>query len=71
MIESYGMKTRDKAAALRFMKKATRRHGQAEAITTDGPRSYRQRLSELGNTDKQEVARRASNRVENSPLPLR
>jgi len=34
-----GLWTRDKAAALRFMKKALKRHGSPAAITTDGLRS--------------------------------
>src|SRR6201985_3423734 len=36
ILESYITKTRDKKAALRFMKKALKRHGSPEAITTDG-----------------------------------
>ena len=43
VLESYVTKTRDKAAALSFMKKALKRHGSPEAITTDGLRSYKQR----------------------------
>ena len=39
VLESYVTKTRDKAAALAFIKKALKRHGLAEAITTDGLRS--------------------------------
>jgi IS1 family transposase len=41
ILESYITKTRDKAAALTSMKKALKRHGSPEAITTDGLRSYR------------------------------
>jgi putative transposase len=40
VLESYVTKSRDKAAALTFMKKALKRHGRPEAITTDGLRSY-------------------------------
>jgi putative transposase len=40
-------------------------------ITTDGLRSYGAAMNELGNRDKQEVGRRANNRVENSHLPFR
>jgi putative transposase len=40
VLESYVTKARDKAAALTFMKKALKRHGSPEAITTDGLRSY-------------------------------
>jgi putative transposase len=50
------------------MKKALRRHGSPEAITTDGLRSYRAAMNELGNAEKQEVGRWANNRVENSHL---
>lgn len=71
VLESYITKARDKAAALRFMKKALRRHGSPEAITTDGPRSYRAAMDELGNAQKQEVGRWANNRAENSHLPVR
>jgi len=64
-------KTRDKKAALRFMRKAMKRHGSPVEITTDGLRSYPAAMSELGNIDKQEVGRSANNRAENSHLPLR
>ena len=63
--------TRDKDAALRFMKKTLKRHGQVEAITTDGLGSYKAAMTELGNAHKQEVGRWANNRVENSHLSLR
>ena len=53
------------------MKKALKRHGSPEAITTDGLRSYKAAMSELGNADKQEVGRWANNRVENCHLPFR
>ena len=71
VLESYVTKTRDKAAALIFMKKALKCHGAPDAITTDGLRSYRAAMSELGNAEKQETARWANNRVENSHLPFR
>ncbi len=71
VLESFATRTRDKAAALAFMKKALKRHGSPEAITTDGLRSYKAAMTELGNTDKQEVGRWANNRVENSHLPFR
>ena len=71
ILESYVTKTRDKAAALAFMKKALKRHGSPEAVTTDGLRSYRAAMDELGNGEKQEIGRWANNRVENSHLPFR
>ena len=71
VLESYVTKTRDNAAALRFMKKALKRHGSPEVIVTDGLRSYGAAMDELGNRQKQEVGRWANNRCENSHLPVR
>jgi putative transposase len=68
VLESFATKDRDKAAALKFMKKLMKRHGTAKAITTDGLRSYKAAMAELG---KQEIGRWANNRVENSHLPFR
>ncbi|UVO50216.1 DDE-type integrase/transposase/recombinase [Sphingomonas sp. SUN019] len=47
MLESFVSKTRDKAAALAFIKKALKRHGSPEKITTDGLRSYGAAMDEL------------------------
>lgn len=71
ILESFVTKTRDKAAALTFMKKAMKRYGKLEAVTTDCLRSYKAAMIELGNADKQEVGRGANDRVENSHLSFR
>src|SRR5690606_14453511 len=71
ILESYITKRRDKDAALRFMKKALKRHGAPVTINTDGLASYRAAMKILGNQDKQEVQRWANNRVENSHLSFR
>ena len=71
VLESYVTRTRDKQAALAFMRKALKRHGSPAAITTDGLRSYGAALDEVGCRAKQEVGRHANNRVENSHLPFR
>jgi putative transposase len=71
ILESYVTKSRDKAAALAFMKKALKRHGSPEAVTTDGLKSYGAAMKELGNSGRQEVGRHANNRAENSHLPFR
>src|SRR4030042_4142140 len=39
VLESYVTETRDKAAALKFIKKTMKRHGRTGAIVTDGLRS--------------------------------
>jgi putative transposase len=71
VLESLATKDRDKAAALTFMKKLMKRHGTAEKISTEGLRSYKAAMKELGNAGKQVVGRSANNRVENSHQPLR
>ncbi len=53
------------------MKKAVKRHGSPEAIATDGLRSYGAAMKDLGCAERQETARWANNRVENSHLPFR
>ncbi|WP_326525743.1 IS6 family transposase [Sphingomonas sp.] len=70
-LESFVTRSRDKAAALTFMRRALKRHGSPETITTDGLRSYGAAMDELGNRARQEVGRWANNRVENSHLPFR
>lgn len=71
VLESYVTKERDRPAAMRFMRKALKRHRSPEAITTDGLRSYKAPMTELGDAEKQEVGCWANNRVENSHLSFR
>lgn len=71
VIESFVTKTRDKKAALKFLKKSLRRHGHAHEIVTDRLRSYGAAPGELGIRDRQETGRWMNNRVENSHLPFR
>ena len=71
VLESYVNTTRDKAAALAFIKKAMKRHGRPQAVVTDGLRSYGAAMREIGNADRQEVGRWLNNRAENSHQPFR
>ena len=71
MLESFVTKTRDKKAALKFLKKILKRHGRADEIVTDRLRSYGAALNELGIRDLQETGRWANNRAENSHQPFR
>ncbi|WP_126174475.1 IS6 family transposase [Altericroceibacterium xinjiangense] len=66
VLESYVTKSRDKAAAQRFIRRAMKWHGRVEAITTDEHRPYRAALIELGCEQKQETGRWSNNRGENS-----
>jgi putative transposase len=71
VLECFVTKTRDKKAALVFMKKALKRHGSTAQITTGGLRSYKAAMHDLGNTEKEEVGRWADNWVEKRHLPFR
>ncbi|WP_411286352.1 IS6 family transposase, partial [Phenylobacterium sp.] len=71
VLESYVTKTRDKAAALAFIKRAMKRHGQPQRIVTDGLRSYGAAMKDIGNGKRQEVGRWRNNRAENSHQPFR
>ena len=71
VLETYVTKTRDKKAALKFLKKAMRMHGQPEVIVTDKLRSYAAALKEIGAEARQETGRWLNNRAENSHLPFR
>jgi len=71
VLESYVTKKRDKSAALAFFKRTLKRHGRAEAIVTDGLRSYPAAMRMLGNLDRREIGRWKNNRVENSHLLFR
>ena len=71
ILESYVTKARDRKAALRFMKKALKRHGPVEKIVTDGLKSYPAAMRDLGNESRRETGRWKNNRVENSHLPFR
>ena len=71
VLESFVTKTRDKKAALKFLKKTMRKHGQQNVIVTDRLRSYGAALKESGTAHRQETGRWLNNRAENSHLPFR
>ena len=71
VLESFVTKRRNKKAALKFLKKAMRKHGRPEVIVTDRLRSYGAAMKEIGNSDRQRTGRWLNNRAENSHLPFR
>jgi putative transposase len=71
ILESYVTKKRDKRAALRFLKRAMKRHGHAENIVTGGLKSYPAAMRDLGNLDRRIMGQWLNNRAENSHLPFR
>jgi len=71
VLESFVTKTRDKKAALKFIKKTLKRYGRPHIFVTDLLRSYGAALREVGAADHQKTGRWANNRAENSHLPFR
>ena len=71
VLESFVTKARDKKAALKFLKKAMRKHGRPDVIVTDRLRSYRAALKEIGAAKRQETGRWLNDRAENLHLPFR
>jgi len=71
VLESFVTKTRDKKAALKFLRKYLKRHGRVVEVVTDRLRSYAAALRELGIRDRQETGRWRNNRAENSHQPFR
>jgi putative transposase len=71
VLESLVTKSRDRKAALKFLKKLMKRHGRPETIVTDRLRSYGAALKDLGRGDNREMGRLLNNRAENSHLPFR
>lgn len=71
VLESFVAKTRDKKAALKFLRKSLKRYGRPHILVTDKLRSHGAEMKEAGNADRQETVRWLNNRVENSHLPFR
>ena len=70
VLESYVTKRRDRKAALKFLRKTMKRHGNPHSLVTDKLRSYGAAMKVVGNADRQETGRWKNNRAENShPLP--
>lgn len=71
VLESFVTKTRDKASALKFMRKAMKRYGNPQIVVADKLRSYGAAMDEIGNAHRRETGRHLNNRAENSHLPFR
>jgi len=71
VLEAFVTKTRDRRAALQFLKKAIKRYGQPTTIVTDRLPSYRAAMADIGNQNRQEAEKRLNNRAENSHQPFR
>jgi putative transposase len=71
VLEVFATKRRDRAAALKFLKRAMKRYGRPWSIVTDRLRSYGAAMNVIGNVPSQECGRWLNNRAENSHQPFR
>ncbi len=71
VLDSFVTKIRDKASALKFLKKAMKRYGRLVEVVTDRLRSHGAAMPEIGNEGRQVTSRHENNRAENSHLPFR
>ena len=58
VLEAVVTAKRDKAAALKFLKRIMKKYGRPLSVVTDGLCSYPAAMKEIGNADRQEAGRR-------------
>ena len=71
VLEVFATKTRDRKAALKFLKRAMKRYGRPNEIVTDRLRSYGAAMKAIGIADRQLCGRWLNNGAENSHQPFR
>jgi putative transposase len=71
VLEAVVTARRDKAAALRLLKRVMKKYARPKIIVTDGLRAYSAAMNEIGVADRQEVGPWLNNRAENSHQPFR
>jgi len=71
VLEAVVTARRDKAAALKLLKRVMKKYARPKIIVTDGLRAYSAAMNEIGVADRQKVGPRLNNRAENSHQPFR
>ena len=71
VLEAVATAKRDRAAALKLLKRVMKKYGQPRSVVTDGLCSYPAAMKEIGNADRHTVGCRLNNRAENSHQPFR
>ncbi len=66
VLEAVVTARRDKAAALKLLKRIMKKCGGPQSIVTDRLRAYSAAMKEIGAADRHEVGGRLNNRAENS-----
>lgn len=62
---------RDKAAALKLLKRVMKKYGRPRIVVNDGLRAYSAAMEKIGAADRHKIGRRLNNRAENSRQPCR
>ena len=71
-MEAVATAKRDKAGALKLLKRIMKKYGAPRSIVTDGLRAYSAAMNEIGvAAERHEVGGRLNNRAENSHQPFR
>ena len=68
---AYFEQSETRKAALKFLRKTMKRHGNPNSLVTGRLRSYGAAMKVIGSADKQETGRWFNNRAENSHQPFR
>jgi putative transposase len=71
VLEAVVTARRDKAAALKLLKRIMKKYGLPRSIVTDRLRAYSAAMKEISAADRHEVGGRLNNRAENSHQPFR
>jgi putative transposase len=71
VLEAVVTAKRNKAAALKLLKRIMKKYGRPRTFVTDRLRAYSAVMKEIGVADRHEVGRRLNNRAENSHQPFR
>ncbi len=71
VLEAVMTTKRDKAAALKLLKRTMKGYGSPRSVLTDGWGAYSAAMNEIGSADRHEVGRRLNNRADNSYQPFR
>jgi putative transposase len=71
VLEAVVTARRDKAAALKLLKRIMKKYGRPRTIVTDRLRAYSAAMKEINAADRHEVGGRLNNRAENSHQPFR
>jgi putative transposase len=72
VLEAVVTARRDKAAALKLLKRIMKKYGAPRSIVTDGLRAYSAAMKDIGvAAERHEVGGRLNNRAENSHQPFR